>query len=497
MTPLRFARPRRCRWPALLALSLSAATSFAAAPVATGHPSPAAEPAGFRPVILFNPQAISGSEILAGTAGTLSGLRLMPRNDKMEGALADWWNGPHMLGGDGNRFGPDRRGWFKDKGLVLDATYQGAFFGVVASEVGSRGFWDGQLNFTGQLNLGDLLDEKRLTGVQFFIGARYRDGWDESNPNNFVLAQGMFNPSNWQSGTQFRMLNFGVLLDSRKMLPIENLIVLKGGWVQPQREFADQPLSKLFLNNAVNSAKGIGGNIPFSSSASTWGGTLTLRPTKQVYLRNGLFLAYPGMTSSPNHGLMFEGNTDPSKNGLWYMGEVGVTPSLGSDRLQGKLALGGYYYGTPAGQDKWGGGKTTGQYGFYAQADQMFYREPSPGEASQLSPQGLSAFNLFFFTPGDAKSDVYPFYYQGGLAYTGLIPRRDLDITMISLGYGYYSDESGAPERSYTAVIEGGYRWQINGWLYAQPFFQYFSRPDGTDKVANAGILGVMVGAVF
>lgn len=459
--------------------------------------NPAAASENAVSVMLFNRQAITGSEILAGTAGTLSGLRLMPGDEKMQGALADWWNGPHLLGGDGNRFGPDRRGWLKDKGLTLDANYQGALFGVVASEVGSRGFWDGQLNLTGQLNLGNLLDEERLSGFQFFLGARYRDGWDESNPNTFVLAQGMFNPSNWQSGTQFRLLNFGLLFDSRKLLPIENLIVLKVGWLQPQREFADQPLSKLFLNNAVNSAKGIGGNIPFSSSASTWGATLSIRPTKQIYLRNALFLAYPGMTSSPNHGLMFEGNTDPAKNGLWYMGEVGVTPSFGSDRLDGKLALGGYYYGTPAGQDTWDGKTTTGQYGFYVQADQMLYREPSLGAAGTLSPQGLSAFNLCFFTPGGAEADVYPFYYQGGLTYTGLIPRRDLDIAMISIGYGIYTEATGAPERSYTAVIEGGYRWQINGWLYAQPFFQYFSRPDGTDKVANAGVLGVMVGSVF
>ncbi len=494
---MRAPDPQPCRF-ALIGLLVFCTGVLLAAPMPPAeHRGAAMEKPPFRPVTLFNLQAISGSEILAGTAGTLSGLRLRPETDEMQGAVADWWNGPHMLGGDGNRFGPDRRGWFKDKGWVVEATYQGAFFGVVRSEAGSRGFWDGQLNFSSQLNLGDLLGEDRWSGVQFFAAARYRDGWDESNPNAFVLAQSMFNPSNWQSGTQFRLLNFGILLDSRKMLPIENFVVLKGGWVQPQREFADQPLSKLFLNNAVNSAKGLGGNIPFSSSASTWGGTLTLRPTKQLYLRNGLFLAYPGMTASPNHGLMFEGNTDPAKNGLWYMGEAGVTPSFGADRLPGKFAFGGYYYGTPAGQDTWDGDRVTGQYGFYVQADQMLSRESSPDASAQLSTQGLSAFNLCFFTPSRAKSDVYPFYYQGGLTYTGLLPRRDLDVTMISLGYGLYTEAGAAPERSYTAVLEGGYRWQVNGWLYAQPFFQYFSRPDGTENVANAAILGVMCGAVF
>ncbi len=108
-----------------------------------------------------------------------------------------------------------------------------------------------------------------------------------------------------------------------------------------------------------------------------------------------------------------------------------------------------------------------GQYGFDLQSDQMFYREFSPGGPKQLSPQGLNAFNLIYSTQSTAKSDVYPFYYQGGLAYTGLLPRRVTDIAMVSIGYGLYTIAGSAPERSYTAVLEGGYRWQLNGWLYA------------------------------
>jgi porin len=478
-----------------LSLVLVVWSSLAAA----AEPMPmvtAAQEAQANPIFVRNPEDITSGQILAGTAGTVGGER-RPLRQRVGDAFQDWWNGPHMLGGDGNRFGPNRRKWLKDRGFLFEGNYQGAYFGVVSSESGSRGFWDGQLNFSGQFNLGDAFDNESLRGVQLFGAGRYRSSWEESNPNNFVLAQSMFNPTNWQSGTQWRLLNFGLLLDSGKMLPVEHMLNFKLGWLQPQREFADQPLSKLFLNNAVNSAKGLGGNIPFSSSESTWGGAFTVRPHDDFYLKNALFMTYPNPTSSGNHGLMFQGSLQPAQNGLWYMGEGGWTPTFGPEKLPGKFALGGYYYGTPAGQKTWSGDTVSGQYGFYAQADQMLYRESSPGPSEDLTPEGLKAFNLVYFTTSQTKADVYPFYFQSGLAYTGLLPRRDLDITMISLGCGVYSQASAAPARSQTAVIEGAYRWQLNGWMYAQPFFQYFSRPNGTTNVANAAILGVSMGAVF
>lgn len=46
-------------------------------------------------------------------------------------------------------------------------------------------------------------------------------------------------------------------------------------------------------------------------------------------------------------------------------------------------------------------------------------------------------------------------------------------------------------------MLEGGYRFQLNGWSYVQPFFQYFSRPNGTEEVANAAVLGFLTGLVF
>lgn len=500
------------------ALPLAPALLFLAA-LAVNAEQPAEEHPpreSYFPIHIYGPSFRTSGEMLAGTSGTVIGRRHPDPDLPLKSPLQDWWNGSHMLGGDGN-FGPDYRGRLKDRGLSFDSNYQGAFFGVVDSQKGSRGFWNQQLNVSAQLNLGDLLENDPLRSISFFSAIRYRDSWPASNPNEFVEANGMFNPTNWQSGTQFRLLNFGLYLDSLKMLPVESMLTFKLGWLQPQKEFIDQPLSKLFLNNAVNSAKGVGGNIPFSSSFSTWGGVLTVRPHDNFYLRNALFMSFPQATATSNHGLAFSGfASDPDRNGLFYMGETGFTPLIGSGKLPGKYAFGGYFYGLPGNQaTSWNGTPTSGQYGFYFQADQMLYREPSeepapsgkgstshkstplPESSPKLSAEGLKAFNLITFAPGFAQANVFPFYFQSGLVYTGLLPNRDLDLSMISIGYGAYQRGGDAPDRTYTAVIEGAYRYQINGWAFAQPFVQYFIRPDGTTNVQNATVLGVSVGVVF
>ena len=440
-----------------------------------------------------------------------------------ESPLEAWWNGKYM---SGNWFG--LRDTFEDNGLKLYGKYQGAYFGVVDSQGGSRGFWDQSLEFGGEQNFGKLLKNDSLSGVKLFSSFRYRSSESSSDPNNFVEASSMFNPSNWQSGTQFRVLSFGLEIGSGKLLPVEDMLVLRGGWLQPQKEFIDQPLSKLFLNNAVNSSKGVGGNIPFSSSASTWGGTLKVKPIDWYYAKAGLFMAFPKMTSSNNHGLAFEGFAqDPSQNGLWVMAETGFTPKFGASELPGRYAMGGYYYGGQ--KNSFNGTFNYGQFGFYWQADQMLFREPSPeepapmakgpsdgksyaggksfkapvdGPAPKLSKQGLSMFNLLSFAP--KYNNLYPFYFQTGLVYQGLIPHRDDDQLIFALAYGNYSyynlleqREDGRPTSTYTMFLEWGYRVQVNKWAFVQPFAQYAIRPNGTDNVKNATILGVYVGTTF
>ena len=455
-----------------------------------------------------------------GTAQAGTATLTEPTETDSSSFLSDWWNGKGLTG-DWLGLRPT----LEDHGLKFGGRYNGAFWGVVDSQGGSRGFYGQSIDFTGEANFGKLLNVEALEGVRAEAAVRWRDHWAESNPNTFVGANSMFNPSSWASGTQWRLTVVALEYKSLNSLPVKDMLVIRGGWLQPNREFIDQPLSKLFMNNAVNSAKGIGGNIPFSSSFTTWGGTIRVKPTDWSYTKGGLFMSYPQGTNSKNHGLAFQGfGPDPDRNGLMAMLEAGVTPKLGASELPGKYAMGGYYYGTQT--TSFLGNPQYGQYGFYWQADQMLFRESTPyvepepaGKGAttsssksfkapvtyskpKLSDQGLSTFNLVTFAP--KYNNLFPFYFQSGLVYKGLIPGRDKDETMFSLAYGSYSyyntvnrHNRGREGQDYTMFLEGGYRFHLNDWAFVQPFTQYVIRPNGTDSVQNAFILGTYFALTF
>jgi porin len=463
--------------------------------------------------------------LLAGIlhAGTTTDVTVITE----ESAFQKWWDGKNLTG---DWFG--LRDTLADHGLTFNGKYYGAFFGVIkGGGAASRGFWDQGLQFGAEQNFGKLFNVDALSGVKGFGIVRWRDSRSSANPNEYALANSTFNPSNWVSGTQWRLLTFGLEIGTDGHLPVKDMVVLRGGWLQPQTEFIDQPLSKLFLNNAVNSAKGVGGNIPFSSSLSTWGGTLKVKPVDIWYVKGGLFMAYPQATASSNHGLAMAGYApDPSQNGLFAMGETGLTPKFGPAELPGKYTFGGYYWGVE--NTSFFGQNYDGQWGLYWQADQMLFREsspepepqgkgpsdgksvanagtgkdfksPVPMEKTELSKQGLYTFNLLTFAP--KYNNAFPFYFQSGFDYIGLIPGRDKDQTLISIGYGSYSfyqieadQQAGDVNQSnYTGIIEAGYRIQINGFAFLQPFAQYLFRPNGTGAVENCAVLGFYTGVDF
>jgi carbohydrate-selective porin OprB len=429
----------------------------------------------------------------------------------------DWWNG---RGATGEWLG--LRPTIEDHGLKLSGEWKGTFYGFAGGgRPGIRsGFFDEELKFGAEVDFAKLTKIDALEGWKVFSEVRWRDGL---NPNLRAGAFGTFQPSDYQSGKQWRLLNFGTTYTTPELFGIKKFASITGGWLQPQRFFIDQPLSKLYINNAVKSSKGLGGNIPFSSSFCSWGGVVTLKPVEWHYARAGFFMAYPQATSTANHGLAFEGfGPDTSQNGLYFLGETGFTPAIGAAKLPGKYAFGAYSYGQW--NTSFGGTRSANRYGFYWQADQMVYREPSPepaptdakstitadgkksvtpAEPASLSEQGLSLFSLVTYAP--KVNNILPFYFHTGVVYRGLIPTRDSDITMFSFAYGSYSydnisnlqDSGNTSQPNYSAVVEFGHRVQLNKWSFVQPYLQYIMQPNGTSNIANSTVLGFQAGVTF
>ena len=325
-------------------------------------------------------------------------------------------------------------------------------------------FFDEEIKFTGELDFAKLYRVGTSRGPQRFGEVRWRDGL---NPNLRVGAASNFQPSHFQSGKQWRLMTFGLDLHDPGTLRHQGISHATGGWLQPQKEFIDQPLSKLFVNNAFESSKGIGANIPFSSSFTTWGGTLKVKPVDWYYAKAGLFMSYPEATSTDNHGLAFEGfGPDPNQNGLFAIGETGFTPKIGASKLPGKYAAGAILL-RGVEQLLLRNAAIRAATASTGRLDQMLFREPSPEEPAplakgpsdgksiadgkstepfkepvppkkpKLSDQGLYFFSLFTYAP--KYNNILPFYFHTGLVYKGLIPTRNEDQLMAAFSFGQYS----------------------------------------------------------
>lgn len=363
------------------------------------------------------------------------------------------------------------------QGLLFSGDYYGALFAIQNSENGARTVWDDGLQMNLGLDLARVSDLPALKGLQLNVQGRWREPSPLADPNTFVAGNSMFDPSNWASGTGWRFLQANLQYTSALGTSNPETLWVKAGWVQPRYEFILQSGADLVLNNAVNSAKGVGGNIPFSSSFSTWGTMLRWMPDVQTYIKGGVFMAYPDATSSSNHGLWFGGNPSlGDQTGLMGMVELGWLPKVGAERLQGRYALGGYSYNNRTSASSRRSNANYGlQNGLYLQLDQQLWR-------------GLSTFNLLSLAP--PTNNQFPLYGHTGLSYRGLFSHRPNDTLVAALAYGAYSpDNPGSPKTS-TVFLEAGYHLALTTWLDLYPFLQWSVRPAGTSTTADGFIFG-------
>jgi porin len=440
---------------------------------------------------------------LAFSAGVL--------RSESDNSLEKWWNGKR---GTGDWFGA--RPALEDRGINLTGKWIGTFYGVAAGGLDQRGAFDQSLHFDLKVDFAKLTGWTALEGLTAVAGVRYRDGL---NVNNFVGASTTFNPSTYQSGKQWRLMPFYLTYTTPELFGVKEFLTLSGGWENPYDIFAQQAESKLFRNNAIISSKGISANgVGWSSGYAAWGGYVKINPVKWYYAQAGLFLAIPNANNTGNHGLDFQGARPADRNGLYFIAETGVIPQIGPSQLPGKYVFGGYYWGLE--NTSFSGQPFDGKFGFYWQADQMLWREPSPQVAEEksgdakalkvpatskpkLNDQGLRWFSFFNFAP--AYNNAMPFYFHTGLIYKGLIPRREQDQTGVALALGNYSYDKILADYSagrtvhqtYEGVLEFDYRIQVSKWAFVQPFLQYLIRPNGTGLVQNATVLGLHFGVEF
>jgi porin len=491
---------------------------------------------------------------------------LIPTLEEWEGDLQNYWSGN---GATANWMGLGKT--TKDYGLAITGQAKEVFLGQVtpAAQAASASAakkptgeknipvnnWSTEVKMGFNYDFGKVLG---LTGLSVQSDWRYRNV--DGNPNcgytgnaaGTVGASSMFNPNKDTSGMGVRIMSQYFLYKTDKTS--DPRFLLKLGWINPYEDFLTQPESKNFENNAISSAKGIGGtvgkysqggktysvtSVPWSSSYDSWGGMLRGKPSDSTYVQTYLGLAiagYGGVQSSPtstasynNHGFNFQGTAqfNPQtasygQNGVYNVNEVGWMPKLGADKLEGRYAIGSYIWG----QNNNNFGSLSANstvWGMYFQADQRLTAVHHPsakdlvncknpvstgGGADKI--RGLYSFSEFTFTP--ASNCQLPYYYQTGLVYKGLFDARPNDKTGFVVGEGFYSsnynntlpkNQNGAANSyasqffSTTAVFEWFYTISINKWLDVVPDAQYIVNPSGNGSTGNAAILGFTVAAKF
>ena len=277
------------------------------------------------------------------------------------------------------------------------------------------------------------------------------------------------------------------------------------GRISAGDDFLSSPLYWLFVSNAFDgNPVGVFFNVPYTAyPTTTWGMRVKAEPVDKFYTMWGVYNGDATLGRNSAHGVDFSIRDDA---GILVNGMVGYRHNQGRNDagLPGNYKLGGYFHTgrfekfdrsiahDPAGEVVHGNG------GFYLLADQMLYREAGP-----TSVQGLTPFSALLFAPR-SSINTFPFFFNAGLTYRGLIPGRDDDEALFGVVYGGFSSDrrraqraAGLARQDFEMVLEWSYIIQLGPWLKVQPDVQYVIKPGGTGDIPDALVLGTQIAVNF
>jgi porin len=229
-----------------------------------------------------------------------------------------------------------------------------------------------------------------------------------------------------------------------------------------------------FINDSMSQTANIAAFPAYPDPAC--GGEIFVQPNDHFYAGAGIF------DGALQHGIE-TGNQGPATlfgapGDLFYIGEAGFKWNLHAD-LPGTIGIGAW---RATGKfDRFNGGADRGTDGIYLVADQMLYRmHPHTND-----PQGLGSFLRYGWA--DPHVSAIEHHIAGGVAWTGLFPKRDADVLGLGATCALLSRDRGTgfDERAEVAV-ESFYKIQITPFFSVEPDVQYIINPGGIAARGNA-----------
>jgi len=162
---------------------------------------------------------------------------------------------------------------------------------------------------------------------------------------------------------------------------------------------------------------------------------------------------------------------------------------------------------------------SSGNSGYYLVLDQMLFRESSDGTLfpsicckptdcttftsdTEKKDQGIGCFARVGCTPPDRNA--VDFYFDTGLTYKGLIPKRDNDTIGLAFccaktnsKWQRPSPDVDFPANGSEMVLEATYQVELAPWMTLQPDIQYIINPGGQSSIDNALVIGCRATVLF
>lgn len=286
---------------------------------------------------------------------------------------------------------------------------------------------------------------------------------------------------------------------------LDDKISLEVGQIAADSEFLISPTALLFVNATFGANPLMTYDFaPFNPAIyplTTTGARLKLQLTDALSFMTAVYNGNAGTQTVNNDGLRFGFSAN---SGLISFSEFGYLLNQGKDDkgLPGTYKLGGWVdtanFSTFSSQAHFANGTGPLQsagvnYAIYGVADQMVWRSAPDAAGNSRS------LNLFA-RAGGAPSDtsMIDFDIDGGLAFTGLIPGRDTDVTglgmsrsAVSHDFSYFSQATGGPAFEYESVVEGTYQYNFTPWWQLQPDVQYIFTAGAQAHSPDALVIGL------
>lgn len=224
----------------------------------------------------------------------------------------------------------------------------------------------------------------------------------------------------------------------------------------------------------INSSFGLIPNIPIPAYPATGLGVATvISPNKFIDIKYGFF---DGNSRDKTNAFKtaFDG-----ENGGVHITEIAFKPEIKG--YQGNYIAGFWAHTGDLDEITDSADVRTFQNnkGFYTAFEQKIFKEKDNNE------EGLSIIGQFGWAPPD-RNEISR-YYGAGLKYTGLIPKRNNDVTGIATAIADVSNRYKTIDgRTQETILELFHKIQLTNWFALQPSMQFVFNPGGDGKNAFA-----------